>query len=484
MATAALLPQARAVFYDANANPLAGGKVYTYIPSTTTPKTTWQDSAEATPNSNPITLDAYGSCLLYGAGAYQLTVTDALGVSIPAYSGVSTAPSEFMNNLLNQTTAAAALALLLNGVTGITYTISTGTNTTYTPSSGNKYYARSNSGTLMVDTLQGSFISAMPAGTLLYIQNIDTTAMLVLTVGTGSSIIGSVNTFVYLGPGQSIGIFSDGTNYHLIGEPQRARAGAITNFYVTTSGSDSNHGLSASSPFLTIRHAIDVLYQNFDYNSYAPVVNVADGTYAAGVNGFIYVNGLPTGAGYFTVQGNTASPANVVLNATGSAVCNVGGGAQVFFKGFKIASSGSISPSAVAGVGIAVYGAGEVNFGYINFGVCDVAHITSTGSGSANSVAQPYTISGAAVDHIAASQLGLVLTNGSTVTLTGTPAFSLYCVIDSCSVYYATGMTFVGGATGYRYGVSNNSVILTGGGGANYFPGTLAGSATTGGQYS
>jgi hypothetical protein len=89
MATASLVALPRAVFYDSNGNPLSGGSVATYIPNTTTPKQTWQDSGETTPNSNPITLDADGSCLLYGSGLYQLTVTDSLGNAIPAYSGVT-----------------------------------------------------------------------------------------------------------------------------------------------------------------------------------------------------------------------------------------------------------------------------------------------------------------------------------------------------------------------------------------------------------
>lgn len=89
MATAALLPMPRSNFFDANGEPLAGGLVSTFIPSSATPKLSWQDAAETIPNDNPIVLDANGSCLLYGAGTYQITVTDALGNSIPAYSGLS-----------------------------------------------------------------------------------------------------------------------------------------------------------------------------------------------------------------------------------------------------------------------------------------------------------------------------------------------------------------------------------------------------------
>lgn len=89
MPTATLLPMARAVFYDANGDPLSAGFVHTYIPGGTVAKTTWQDAAEATPNANPIVLDSGGSCLLYGSGAYQLTVTDSLGNAVPAYTGLT-----------------------------------------------------------------------------------------------------------------------------------------------------------------------------------------------------------------------------------------------------------------------------------------------------------------------------------------------------------------------------------------------------------
>lgn len=89
MATATLLPQPRLTVFDASGNPVAGGLIHTYIPGGTTPKTSWQDAAESIPNANPVVLDSSGSCLLYGSGSYQLTITDAFGVAIPGYSGVT-----------------------------------------------------------------------------------------------------------------------------------------------------------------------------------------------------------------------------------------------------------------------------------------------------------------------------------------------------------------------------------------------------------
>lgn len=97
MATASILPLPRAVFYDVSGAPLAGGFVYTYVPNTTTPKQSWQDSAETIPNSNPVTLDAAGSCLLYGSGIYTIAVTDSLGNSVPAYSGLTQDATSIFN---------------------------------------------------------------------------------------------------------------------------------------------------------------------------------------------------------------------------------------------------------------------------------------------------------------------------------------------------------------------------------------------------
>lgn len=115
MATAALLPPARSVFFDSNGNPLSGGLVFTLVPGGTTPATTWQDPAETIPNTNPIVLDAAGSCLLYGSGIYQLTVTDSWGNAVPAYSGITSSLGEIsaaMAPVVGATTVAAAYELL------------------------------------------------------------------------------------------------------------------------------------------------------------------------------------------------------------------------------------------------------------------------------------------------------------------------------------------------------------------------------------
>ena len=71
-----ILPNGKQQFIDSNGNPLAGGKVYYYIPSTTTFKNTYQDDAGSSLNTNPVVLDASGQCIAYGTGSYRQQVFD------------------------------------------------------------------------------------------------------------------------------------------------------------------------------------------------------------------------------------------------------------------------------------------------------------------------------------------------------------------------------------------------------------------------
>ena len=51
--------------FSANGVPMVGGTLDTYIAGSTTPATTWQDSALTIANTNPISLDARGECVLW-----------------------------------------------------------------------------------------------------------------------------------------------------------------------------------------------------------------------------------------------------------------------------------------------------------------------------------------------------------------------------------------------------------------------------------
>ncbi len=68
------MPMIRARFFDDNGRPLSGGKIYTYEPNTTTPKTTYKDLAATIPNTNPILLDVAGEADIYFDGLYRVVV--------------------------------------------------------------------------------------------------------------------------------------------------------------------------------------------------------------------------------------------------------------------------------------------------------------------------------------------------------------------------------------------------------------------------
>lgn len=74
-----LLPNGKQHFDDNNGRPLVGGRVYYYIPNTSTPKDTWQDEAMTILNTNPIVLDARGECTAWGYGRYRQVVRDIFG---------------------------------------------------------------------------------------------------------------------------------------------------------------------------------------------------------------------------------------------------------------------------------------------------------------------------------------------------------------------------------------------------------------------
>lgn len=79
-----LAPVLKQRFFDANGNPLSGGKVYTYQAGTTTPQATYTDSTLGTPNANPVVLDAdgYAAIWLSQALSYKFVVKTSADVTL------------------------------------------------------------------------------------------------------------------------------------------------------------------------------------------------------------------------------------------------------------------------------------------------------------------------------------------------------------------------------------------------------------------
>jgi hypothetical protein len=119
---ASLMPVAKQQYFIPGTTiPLIGGKLYTYAAGTSTPKTTWQDSAGTIPNTNPITLDSTGSALIYWDGSYKIVLKDALGNTVYTVDNYNTDPlgvAQFITNLASST--GTSLVGYSNGGTKIT----------------------------------------------------------------------------------------------------------------------------------------------------------------------------------------------------------------------------------------------------------------------------------------------------------------------------------------------------------------------------
>jgi len=245
-------------------------------------------------------------------------------------------------------------------------------------------------------------------------------------------------------------------------------------YYVSTTGSDTlNNGLSSGSPFATIQKAWDVICGTLDLYGFTATISVADGTYSSGIS----TSKSPVGGTVFIV-GNLTTWSNVLLSTTSASCFTFGGkGILVNIRGMKLATTTSGSALLASAPG------SQIQFSSIEFGACADYHLFATNGGVINA-ANAYTISGSAAGHIRSDSPGsLVSMVNFTVTITGTPAFSVfaYCFFLAGISIWTT--VFSGSATGSRYNISGNSVVYVFGASTSYLPGNAAGVTSTGGQY-
>lgn len=85
-----LTPSPKMQFFDANGNPLVGGKLYTYAAGTTTPLATYTDSTGGTPNTNPVILNARGEASVWlGSSPYYMELKDSTDALIWTADNIS-----------------------------------------------------------------------------------------------------------------------------------------------------------------------------------------------------------------------------------------------------------------------------------------------------------------------------------------------------------------------------------------------------------
>lgn len=269
------------------------------------------------------------------------------------------------------------------------------------------------------------------------------------------------------------GLALDDQNQAVAKRHVRELLAANRSYFVRTDGSDANNGLAntSGSAFLTIQKALDAA-ASLDMAGFAVTIHVADGTYGGAII-VPAMTGQP-GPSALVIAGNGATPANVVVSTSNANAISAPSGTACLVKDMEIRTTAS-------GSGLNADG-GMLQFQNVRFGACAQAHILCQNNGAATATGN-YTISGASPMHWSAQSGGIVNAEGRTVTLAGTPAFATAFAACGNGEIVCAGMTFSGSATGTRYSATLNGVIDTAGSGAAYLPGSVAGSAATGGQY-
>lgn len=266
----------------------------------------------------------------------------------------------------------------------------------------------------------------------------------------------------------------------------RARREVITSardYYVNAStGSDGNSGATSGTAFLTIQKFVDVAAA-LDLSIYDVQGNLAAGTYAGAQFK------TTVGNGQVTLLGDETTPSNVVVSqSSGGSALGSASSAVPFFgiynvRGLKITTSGGSRSCILAPNAGAI-----IQFKKCDFGAASEHHLIAVYKGFIQCL-DNYSISAAMSGwHAAAAYGGAINLQGkgaaTTVTISGTPAWGGgFALATVHSMIRADNLTFSGAATGKRYHSDGNSSINTGGGGANYFPGNVAGTTTADQEY-
>lgn len=259
--------------------------------------------------------------------------------------------------------------------------------------------------------------------------------------------------------------------------PQREQLTANRTYYVRTDGSDSNSGLadSAGGAFLTLQKAMDTVAA-LDISTFTVTVNVRAGTYTGGVTLKAIV-----GAGTVEFIGDETTPGNVFIDAASGRAVNSGSATGTFIvAGFKL--KGASTNDVIVGSRCRLTLRNNEYAGTSNFRVQCYNFGSVAFAGSSN------LISGGGSGFFGALAFGYIEAFSVGFTLTANVTYSsAFAVATQLGIISAFGGSYTLGAfgvAGARYSVSLNSLILSGGGGASYFPGSSAGSTATGGQYS
>lgn len=311
-----------------------------------------------------------------------------------------------------------------------------------------------------------------PATCTIIVTNGDTARGKKLSSGFPADIAA---TWSNLGPLQSLGVQIINSAWASFYNPGRWQTSGETFFVDPVAGSDANDGLAAGagSAFLTLGHAINVLYASVSHN-YGPVptINVCGG---CSITESVVITGQPVGVDGVTIQGNGSAFA---WNNSSSFCVEVGDMAIAEFFNITFTCGSGVD----ANFGIFVHNHAVVDvFTGVTFGNMgsngDDIHCDFQGQTNLNS---SYTITGTKARHINMLSHCVVSDGSITITASGTPTIGTFIKAFGGSYMNGFSATYAGAYTAgmKQWDVQGNSVLLNDG---TTVPGSVAGTTANGG---
>lgn len=247
----------------------------------------------------------------------------------------------------------------------------------------------------------------------------------------------------------------------------------LTLYINNVSGNDNNDGMASTRPFASFAAAAKVILNDIDTQGFSVTIQAAAGQ--------TWTN--------LTFIGEIVGGGTVVFDVgSGTLIGNINGG-SAFLLGAD-SSTLTIQNCTVTGTGGSnglTVSAGTLRLGIgVTFGACSGVHVFVDSNASRFFANANYAISGGASNHYFSLAGGLIdiSNSGLTITLTGTPAITIFAAASACGIILAFA-TYSGAATGQKYNANLNGVIWTNtSGNVNWLPGNAAGATGTGGQYS
>ena len=255
----------------------------------------------------------------------------------------------------------------------------------------------------------------------------------------------------------------------------KERLAANRTYYVATTGSNSNSGLTGY-PFLTIQYALDFVSKNIDCNGYEITISVADGTYAENV-----VMPLVTGAKALYIIGTSIDNTKILPPSGKCITTELQNNPCVLYVS-------TMHLYAVSSTQLSAANSASLMFSAISFGG-NSSTLGAALQASSGGVITAYStaackINGPLWSFVSAATGGQIYLGSVPFTVTAASTFTTFAQVSLAGFLYSYGCTWSGSAiTGTRYTAATNAIINTNGSATTYFPGSVAGTTATGGLY-